>query len=182
MSRNARPTADASSDPPGATMETLTSILGKQIELHRALRALIERKRDAIRTADIDAITELCRRENAVAQQLGDLEKKRLEIVGLLTGRFEPDAVTPLTLREITRHADPSRQTELRLLADTLRAEVEAVRRASSIVRAAAEALSRHMSGILQTVTGALSRVGVYERRGRIAGTTQTQNCVDLTS
>lgn len=167
---------------PDAPLDAIARILEAQIEHHRALRALIERKREAIRTADIDAITGLCQRENERAQRLGDLEKQRLEVVGHLTHRFRPDAAKPLTLREIADHAPGMRRTELRLLADTLRAEIEAVRRSSSVVRAAAEALSRHMSGVMQTVTGAISRVHVYERRGRLAAGAQTQNCVDVTS
>ena len=56
------------------------------------------------------------------------------------------------------------------------------MRRESSIVAAAAQALARHMSGIMQSVNGALSRVGIYERRGRIAVGSQLDYCIDMKS
>jgi len=71
---------------------------------------------------------------------------------------------------------------EMTTLAGALREATAKVRRESSIVTAAAEALSRHMTGIMQTVNSALSRVGVYERRGRIAVGAQMDFCVDLKS
>ena len=163
-------------------VDVLVRILNDQIESHRGLRCLIAQKREAIRTADIDAITMLCQEENTRGQRLGDLEKDRLALVGILTRRFAPDAAAPLTLREIARHVPPERREPLLLLADSLLAEIHAVRRESSVVRAAAESLSRHLSGIMQSVSRALDRVGVYERRGRLAGGGQTSNCVDLTT
>ena len=102
--------------------------------------------------------------------------------MGHLTERLAPDAAEPLSLREIAERAGGSRRDEMIALGDALREEIRAVRRASAVVAAAASSLIRHMSGVMQSVNGALSRVRVYERRGRIDVGTQTNFCVDVTS
>jgi hypothetical protein len=59
---------------------------------------------------------------------------------------------------------------------------VAEVRRASGVVRRAAESLSCHMAGILQVVYAAFSRAGVYSHRGRIDAGTQGRHAIDLKS
>jgi len=162
--------------------ERLIRILAVQIDRHRELLSCIGRKRQAIRVAAIDAMTATCQEEHVIVQQIGDLEKRRLEVIGRVTELVAPDAEKPLTLAEIARAAGQPHQRELEALAERLREAIGTVRRESSVVRAAAEALSRHMSGIKQTVNSALSRVGLYESRGRIAVGAQTALCVDMTS
>jgi len=179
---SSRESGGASSADLSGPLDRMGRVLAAQIEGHRKLLSCIEKKRQAIRSADIDAITKLCQAEQAIAHRLGDLEKQRLELVGRLTERLAPDAARPLSLREITAAADEGRRGALEALAQRLREAIETVRRESSIVTAAASALSRHMTGIMQTVNSALSRVGVYERRGRIAVGAQMDFCVDLKS
>ena len=60
--------------------------------------------------------------------------------------------------------------------------EVRTVRRESSIVTTAAEALRKHVTGIMQSVNRAISRAGTYERKGQISVGSQLDFCVDLTS
>ena len=188
MTRQETASSSASSSPQGSSADLLALVrpllhmLAKQHEGHRALRDLIRRKRDAIRTADIAAITTLCEQEQSVAKRVSDIEKHRLDAVGRITERLAPDSPRPLSLREIADAVGEPLKPKLLDLADTLREEIEVVRRESSIVTAAAESLSRHMAGLVQTVQGALSRVGVYERRGRIAVGSQMDFSVDLKS
>lgn len=177
-----RESVGASSADLSGPFDRLGRVLAAQIEGHRKLLSCIEKKRQAIRDADIDAITKLCQAEQAITHRLGDLEKQRLELVGRLTERLAPDAAEPLSLCEIAAAADEGRRGGLEALAQGLREAIETVRRESSIVTAAAGALSRHMTGIMQTVNSVLSRVGVYERRGRIAVGAQMDFCVDLKS
>ena len=112
-----------------ALLDRLARILSAQIERHRRLLSCIEKKRQAIRTADIDAITRLCQAEQAIVQRLGDLEKQRLALVGQFTGRLAPDAARPLSLGEIAAAAEPQRRDRLEALAEALRAAMEKVRR-----------------------------------------------------
>jgi hypothetical protein len=162
--------------------DRLMRILAVQIDQHGRLLMCIEKKREAIRAADIDAMTKLCQTEHRIAQRLGDLEKQRLTLVGELTGCFAPDADEPMTLEAIAAAMGSPRRQALTEIAEKLRETIENVRHESSIVRAAADALNRHITGIMQTVNAALSRVGVYERKGRIATGSQMDFCVDIKS
>ena len=165
-----------------ARIDWLLDVLRAQQESHRVLGRFLTEKRQAIRDGDIDAISDLCQQENAVAQKIGDAEKQRLVMNGDLTEMLAPTAEVPLSVREIAEHVAEPKRSQLRCLAESLRAEINAVRRESSIVAAAARALSSHMTGIMQSVNRALSRVQVYERRGRIALGSQTDYRVDVTS
>jgi len=167
---------------PGDHVDLLMTILTEQLDGHERLLSSIERKREAIRSADIDVISALCQEENDIVQRLGDLERGRLELVGVMTERRSPEAARPLSLEEIAADVDPTRRERLETLVERLRAVVRTVRNESSIVATAATALSRHMTGIMQTVHRALSQAGVYERRGRIAVGSQMDFCVDVKS
>jgi hypothetical protein len=172
--------APAHIDPVDA--ETLLKVMTHQLEHYRRLHGCINRKRQAIRSADIDAITALCQMENALIQRLGDLEKQRLECVGRVTERAAPRAAQPLSASEIAARLDGPIGAALAQLATRLRDAVTDVRRESSVVAAAADALNRHVSGIMQTVTGALTGTRVYESRGRLAVAAQPDHCIDIKS
>ena len=162
--------------------DELQEAMAAQLEDHQRLLRCIERKEAAIRSADIEAVTRICQEENGIAQRLGELEKQRLGLVGRITESLHPGAETPLTVSAIAEAIDDPARTRLLALGEQLRATVGQVRRASSVVRSAAEALSRHMTGIRQTVESALSRAGVYGKRGRIALGAQLQFSVDIKS
>jgi len=167
---------------PSTSTTALLRMLAVQLESHRQLLSCIQRKREAIRTADVNAITDLCQQENVIIQRLGDVEKQRLTLIGQMTERLAPHAAVPLTLPQIAEAVDDGRGQALLGLAEDLRCAIDEVRHESSIVNLAAQSLSRHMAGIMQTINGALSRLGVYERRGRVAVGTQTEFRVDIKS
>ncbi len=163
-------------------VKVMTRILAAQIDGYQRLLASIRQKKQAIRDADIDSITMLCQQENAIAQKLSEAEKQRLALVGRITELLEPNAAKPLALREIAEAVGEPRQKELQDLAEAIREAIGNVRRESSIVTAAAKSLSRHMTGVMQSVNSALSRVGLYERRGRISVGAQMDFCIDVKS
>ncbi len=165
-----------------AQIALLERILRAQLEGHIRLLSCIERNREAIRIADMEAITTICQQENEIAQRLSELEKARLELVGQLTEVLQPDAKAPLTVSQIVQAIDEPARASLCAAADELRGKMAEVRKASSIVHAAAESLSRHMAGLMQTVQAAISRAEVYGSGGRIAGPTHYQFAVDLTT
>ncbi len=162
--------------------ERLERILRDQIELHRKLESCIERKKDAIRKAQIDSIRMIYEEENVHVQAIGDLEKDRLMLVGELTESIRPDSNEPLTVLEIAEVMSEEQGARLIELRDLLRDLVKQVRRGSSVVRIASEKLNRHMIGILQTVRTALSGAGVYERKGQVALGAQLEFSVDVRS
>ena len=160
----------------------LELLLRSQQQDYENLGQMIQRKREAIRHADMNAITDLCQQENTIAQKVTETEKARLILTAELTRAIDPKASRPLSMSEVAQAIDEPNRTRLLQLSQTLRGTIEEVRAASRIVRAAADGLSRHMGGLLQTVQSALSRARVYSDRGRIATGAQYQFCLDLKS
>jgi len=167
---------------PVGTLDMLERILRGQLEGHQRLLTCMERKRQAIRTADIGSVTNICAEEHVLIQKLGEIEKHRLELLGRITEALCPKAVAPLTMSQIAHAAAEPQQTRLIALSAQLREALTELKAQSSIIRAAAEALSRHMAGIVQTVQSALSRACVYSHRGKIATGAQLQSLVDVKS
>jgi hypothetical protein len=160
----------------------LERLLAAQLEEHQRLRACIDRKREAIRTADIDAVTAICGEENAIIQRVAEVEKRRLELVGRMTQAIQPKAPSPMSMSQLSAALGEAQGVRLQAYADQLKTLISDVKRQSSIVRAAAETLSKHMSGIVQTVHSALSRARVYSRRGQINLGVQLESALDVKS
>lgn len=158
----------------------LERMLRAQLEGHERLGHCLARKREAIRTADIEAITAVCREEQVIVERLAEVEKQRLQLIGVFTQEMAPRAARPLTVREIAAGIEPERGGPLLELADTLKKTVSAVRGESAIVREAAEALGRHMAGLMQTVRTALAGAGTYGRGGRLAAGTPVRSGLDV--
>lgn len=94
----------------------LEQILRSQQQDYEKLGQLIERTRQAIRKADMNAIAELCQEENTIAQHVTDLEKARLILAGKLTEMLDPTASKPLSIREVAQAIDePNRSRMLEL-------------------------------------------------------------------
>ena len=156
--------------------------LRRQLDAHRQLLECIQRNREAIGRADMQQIRSVCDQENTVAQQLGELEKARLVLVGRVTEHLEPDAGQPVSMSRIAEALDEPAAGRFEALAAQLRAMIQEVRQASAVVRTAADALARHMGGLLQTVHSALGRAKVYGRRGMLVTGEQNQFCLDIKS
>lgn len=162
----------------GQLEKTLRALLEGQ----KKLLACMERKREAIRRADIGTVTETCQQEHTLTQRMSELEKHRLWLVGALTEQIDPKAERPATLAAIADPLEEEPQQRLLAIGAELKDSVREVRRQSTVLRSAAEALARHMSGIAQTVHSALSRAGVYGRAGKVALGAQMEFSVDLKS
>lgn len=165
-----------------AMLNELEQLLRVMLEDHRRLLSCIGAKREGIRTANIDRITKICGEENTIVQQVAKAERRRLELIGQITHVFEPRAAQPLSMSDIAERAAEPQRARLQALAAQLRDAVNDLRQQSSIVRTAAEALGRHMSGIVQTVHSALSRARVYGQRGTVNLGLQLQSVVDIKS
>lgn len=166
------------------SIELLRQLLSRQLRLHDQLLDCVNAKREAIRTADIDEITAQCQREQTIVTNLTDLELKRDPIVRHLASLLDLDVAAEQTITSsaIAEHLDEPHRGTLQALAAQLREKIVEVKRTHSIVRQASEALSRHMSGVMQSVNAALHQSGVYERRGRLAAATPVMRSVDLKS
>lgn len=158
--------------PPSSDMRTwsdgLEKILRAQIEHHEKLLACINGKRQAIRAAQIDAMRDISTQENAIMQRLMEFEKRRVDLIQHLSGLVNPGEKRTLTVSEIAADSriDSAQRERMLALAAQLRDLLSEVKRESSIVRHAADALARHMSGIVLSVHSALNRTRVYSARG----------------
>jgi hypothetical protein len=146
-------------------LEAVERVLRAELADHHVLLADLEGKREAIRLANVSRINEITRREEEILRRMAEraAQRKQLGERVAKVARLEAAPLSVLVALSREEHAG-----HLRDLKSELEAAGKEIRRRSAIVRSAAEALSRHMAGVLQTVTGALSRAGVYGRRGTL--------------
>jgi hypothetical protein len=91
---------------PPDDLELLEQVLRRLLADHERMLACLGRNREAIRRADMDAIKAVCEEQNAIVQRLAELEKSRLVLVGRLTQHLQPQAETPLSMRQIAEAVD----------------------------------------------------------------------------
>ncbi len=118
-------------------------------------------------------------------QRLADLEQRRQQLLaGLsasMTGGDAPGGQA-VTVTDLAAIAPEPERRQLLDTASALRETMQSIRRESSIVRTATEALGQHLNGLMMTMHSALSRAGVYGRRGDLCAGAQLQSNVDLKS
>jgi len=142
----------------------------------------MERKRQAIREANIDVVNKVCAEESAWANALAELDKRRHMAIAQLARAIDPASRASLPISALAPHLEQATGARLLALAAQLRDVLDQVQRTSSIIRTAADALSRHMSGIVQSVQMAMSRSRLYSPRGRVETCSQLRFSVDLKS
>jgi hypothetical protein len=170
-------------NPNGATRaqaEKLLGILERSRAGYAQLVAQFRARREAIRGADFARFAQLGASESRIVAELAELDRARLAESRALAVRLAlaPDA----TLGAISARLGPVEQARMDLLRGELRTLVETARGESSVVKQAAERLSAHMAGILQTVHSALAHANVYSRGGRIAVGANVLSSLDLRS
>lgn len=181
--RQAITSASASSTDPSAAIRAargLQEILDTQAEGYRRLLQSIDRQRDAIRAADLAAVPTIAGVQEKIIERLRALDERR-EAAGrsLATSLgLDPES----TISAIVAGLPEEIGARLEARAAELRDLVVRARREQSVVKAAGDALSRHMAGIVQSVAGALSGTGVYGRRGRLRDGVPVVAGLDLTS
>jgi len=162
----------------------LESNLRAMLAEHDALLAMLKRKREAIRMAKPAVVEECVERENGHLQRIAELEKRRQQVVASLTERLEPEAAEPMTMSRIVEAMasptgpgvaprgaddDAGRGERLLGLSALLRERMVEVQRESRVIKQASQGLLKHVQGVMQRVTGAVTGVGTYGRSGRLA-------------
>ncbi|MBL9149012.1 MAG: flagellar export chaperone FlgN [Phycisphaerae bacterium] len=156
----------AATRPKPAPPESLDAILAATLEEYRSLRVEIAKRREALRRAEMPVVARSVETERAIMTRIGDLDRRRVVAVQGLSKRLGVAATAPVS--EIARKLGPSGDGLLSVAA-ALREEIEGCRRDSSVVRAAADALSQHLVGVFQAVQQAFAGATVYGRAGRVA-------------
>ena len=161
-------------------LDEMESLLGQMIPLHEQLLSCATDKREAVRAADIPRVPEICDRERALLQRVERMELGRRAIVDSLAVQINGKE-TP-SLHALAALAETPQCERLTVLGTRLRDLSHAVRQESTIVRAAVEALHRHMTGVVQTVSAAISQARVYSASGRMRVDAPFESCLDVTS
>jgi ABC-type sugar transport system ATPase subunit len=148
--------------------------------LYVELLALVRTRREAVRVADLARFTKLADSESRILARLSELDRVRVAEARALATRMAlpPDA----TLADIAARLPEPTRAQIDLARSELKDALETVRRESSVLRQAAERLSAHMAGILQSVHSALTHANVYSRGGRIAVGANVMSSLDIRS
>lgn len=159
---------------------TLQEILDTQAEGYRRLLQSIERQRDAIRAADLASVPAIAGVQEKIVERLRLLDDRRETAGRALAQAIGIDVESTIT--DIVDRLPEAEGAMLAARAAELRELVLRSRREQTVVKAAGDALARHMAGIVQSVTGALSGTGVYGRRGRLRDGVPVVAGLDLTT
>lgn len=133
----------------------LETVLKQSADRHEQLLTLMQRQRECLRLADHHGVSECSRLENTIVQAIGDLEKRRLELVAQLTKAVDPSAIQPMRMRDLAERLPEPARGRLLVLREQLRERITAVKEQSSVTRRATEALLNHMQGLVQTLGNA---------------------------
>ena len=133
----------------------LETVLKQLTDRHEQLLGLMRRQREALRQADHAGVTELSRLENTLVQAVGDLEKRRLELVAQITKLIDPAARAPMRMRDLAERLPEPARGRLVVLREQLRARIAQVKEESSVTRRATESLLKHMQGLVHTLSSA---------------------------
>lgn len=164
-----RPVAARPAAAPAATgsVDRLISILEQSGSHYKQLLAHAKSRRAALRAGDFGGFSKLDEPERRVVAQIAELDRQRLaEARAIATAAgLSPDA----SLVEIAEKLPSAKGGRVLLLREELRALILEVRRETSVVRQAAERLSAHIAGIVQSVHAVLTHANVYSSAGQIA-------------
>jgi hypothetical protein len=160
----------------------LETVLKQSADRHEQLLSLMKRQRECLRLADHHGVSECSRLENAQVQAIGDLEKRRLELVAALTRAIEPKALGPMRMRDLAERLPEPTRGKLLVLREQLRERITAVKEQSSVTRRATEALLTHMQGLVQTLGNAGRAAGYAPSNRPQPADTQTFSTLRVTA
>lgn len=163
-------------------LDSLVKLLGEMTALHEAWLPLCVQKRKALAAADADRLNELCRQENEKLQAVGEMEKKRLNLVASLTRRLDPGAKTPMKMIDLAEALPEPQRGKLLVARQQLRERISEVKTQSSIARRATDSLMKHMGSLVQSVASAATGGSTYTQRGGATTAGMTLSTMNTTA
>ena len=160
----------------------LESLMRDLLVRYERMRTLADRRLDAICQSDGEGLKRVIWMENEIVQEIAEIEKRRIGVVGRFAERLGSPSRTQTTMSWIAERLGEPVRGRLLALARTLRETIEAVRRQNAVARTAAEALAQHMSGLLRTVAAHLNHAKTYGRRGTVEAGPAVMSALDVTS
>lgn len=146
----------------------LTDTLRSTLAAHRELLELVREHRRALASVDGPAIARTLEAQSLLRARLGDLDRRRVQIIRQLTAT-RPGLGVNSALADVAALLPEREAAEVLTVSRELRDVLEAIRRESSIVDRAGRALLSHVDGIMQGISRSLDRVRTYAPTGRLA-------------
>ena len=162
-------------------VSALEETLRTQADGYQRLLVALERKREAIKNAELDRVPGIAEVEREILNRLEQLDQRREERVAALAGLIGLP-VKEISVSRICEELDAEAAARVSGLARILRERLERSRKESSVIRVAGEALARHMAGVVQSVTGALAGARIYGSRGKISNGVALVRGLDVSS
>lgn len=163
-------------------LQSLLKLLGEMTALHEAWLPLCVEKRKALAAANADRLNEICRLENEKLQAVGEMEKRRLNLVASLTRRLDPGAKTPMKMVDLAEALPEPQRGNLLIARQQLRERISEVKTQSSIARRATESLMKHMGSLVHSVASAATGGSTYTHRGGTHPTAMTLSTMNMTA
>ena len=159
----------------------LEELLDTQCSHYRRVDELVTQQKEALRVADVDSLSTASNAERELLAAIDRLDHRRVELVDAIAAELGIGRASKPTLSDLLEHSGP-RRGRLVTIADELRRLIAATRAASSVVRTAAEALARHMQGIVQSVEVGIGRTGIYGSTGRLVSSMPRHTSINIRS
>ncbi len=169
-------------DPADPLVEELETLMRDLLVRYERLRTLAGERLEAIRRADGGRLAAVIGHENELVQEIAELEKRRIGVVGRFAERVGSPERTQTTMSWLAARVGEPVRGRLLGLARTLRETIEAVRRENGVARVAAEALAQHMAGLMKTVAAHLNHAKTYGRGGTVDAGPAVVSALDVTS
>ena len=160
----------------------LERILSDLSEQYARLHALAQARLAAMRRADPAALGACISQENLAVQEIVEVEKRRVRVVGDLASMLESGKGVGTPMGWIAERIDGAVGERLTTKAQNLRNSMEAVRRLNEVGAVVAERLSRHMEGLWGQVAATLNHSKTYGRMGAVQPGPRVVSALDLTS
>jgi len=184
---NAQATPGTSSNPAGQKqlvplVRELEGVLDQMLTNQERMLKVGGTKREALKRADRDAVTRCLHEEHAGIQELAELEKRRLQLVGDLTLRVRPGAEEPMRLLELAQSLPDPEQSRLLVKRQTLRERARQVQEQAQVSRQATQRLMAHLQGLVQAVGQAVNGVSTYGGSGGVSAPATTLRTLNVTA
>lgn len=146
------------------------------------LSALAGARREAMRRADAAGLAACIAEENQAVQQVADLEKRRVAVVGHLAQRLGLPDKTQARATDVAERVGGPAGERLRTRAESVRAGVIALTRTNTALKLAAQHLAAHMDGLWRQASAVLNHAQTYGRRGIIGAGPSVVSALDVRS
>lgn len=167
-------------------MEALLSELGRVLDAltsqYQRLDAASEARQDAMRRANIEHLSACISAENAAVQEIAEIEKRRVRVVGLIAERLGSEAKTQTPASWIAERVGGAPGAALGEKARELRRIMTGVAQRNAALQRASEHLARHMEGLWRQAASVLNHARTYGRLGVIGPGPSVVSAVDLRS